>query len=290
MSDQIDLQIVAEVLKNSQEILVAIGKEPSLDQVAAGLGLFLCFKKLGKSVSITCPSLMVVEFSHLVGLDKITTTVGNKNLVVSFDYVQDSIEKVSYNVEGNKFNLVVQPKKGGKPLDSHNVSYSYAGMEADMVFIIGAESFDDLGEIYTKNQTAFTSAYTVSINKILQNHFAQTNIVDAASSSLSEIAAWFLEQMGNTASGDSASNLLAGIDQATNRFSAPDIKAGAFIAAGKLMQNGAQRDVQIARPQNPNLPLPLVRPMTVSQSQDLAPQTPPKEWLEPKIFQGSSKI
>lgn len=300
MSDQVDLQPIQQALNNSHDVLIVLPQNPNFDQVAAGLGLYLSLKKSDKSVAIACSSLMVVEFSRLVGLDKVKTSVGNKNLVVSFDYIQDSIEKVTYNVEGNKFNLVVQPKKGSKPLDSKNVTFSYSGMKADIIFIIGAKSLGEIGEIYSNNQESFTAAYTISINIALANHFAQTSIVDNKASSISEIVAWFLEQSGFAAIGDSASNLLSGIDKATNRFSDITTQAAAFITAGKLMQNGGVRQEIIApRPAQPSVPtLPLVRPMSIAESKEISPSqdqlplttNPPKEWLEPKIFQGSSKV
>lgn len=304
MSDNRDVLPIGEILKTSQEIIIAIPSEPSLDQVAAGLGLYLSLKNVGKSITIFCPSPMVVEYSRLVGLDKVKTSIGNKNLVVSFDYIQDSIEKVSYNVEGAKFNLVVQPKKGSKPLDAKSVSYSYSGLEADLIFTIGATSFESLGDMYTKNQAAFENAYTANITMTVDSHFAKTTITDKNAAALSQITGWFLEQIGFPASGDAASNLLAGIDHATNRFANPQTPAGAFVMAGNLMQNGAKRGLEMIRPIVPNIPTSLLRPMSVSQSEDIEPtidqleltpkttavQTPPKDWLEPKIFQGGAKL
>ncbi|MFC1653619.1 bifunctional oligoribonuclease/PAP phosphatase NrnA [Patescibacteria group bacterium] len=315
MSEQLDLNPVQESLASANNILVVIGKNPNHDTVASGLSIYLSLKSSGKNVEVACPSPMLVEFSRLVGLDKVKEKVGNKNLVVSFDYIQDGIEKVNYNVKNEKFNLIVQPKKGAKPLDSKNVSFSYSGMQADMIFIIGASSLGDLGVIYKDNQESFDSAYTISLNKTLQNSFAQTTISDDKASSISEITVWFLEQTGYQPKNDIASNLLSGVDMSTNRFSSPNTPPSAFKAAAKLMENGARRQFAPAIiPKLPQIPTqtkianqgqkPLVGPMTQDDSQKTPPkeeqlktndeqeekQEPPKEWLEPKIFRGSTKV
>ena len=321
MSDQIDLQPIQNALNQAKDIQIIITKDPDHDTVAASLSLFLSLKQNQNQVSIICSSPMVVEHSRLVGLDKIKSKAGNKNLVVSFEYIKDSIEKVSYNVEGNKFNLVVQPKNGSKPLDPKSVSYSYSGMSADLIFIFGANSFDDLDEIYQKNKKEFETAHTISINRLLQTPFAQTTISDKSSGSLSEITMWLLEQIGLSINPDIASNLLSGVDRATNRFSSPNTPASSFLMAGKLMQLGAIRHSMPERPKLPNLPdlktppikplmsppsaiSPLLTPMPPEESekikpkedqveedqQDSSPEDTPKDWFEPKIYRGSTKI
>jgi hypothetical protein len=323
MSDQTDLKPIQLALDQATNIFIVITNHPNHDTVAAALSLFLALKENKKNVDIACPSEMVVEYSRLVGLDKIKNKAGNKNLVISFEYIKDSIEKVSYNVEGPKFNLVVQPKKGSKPLDPKSVSYFYSGMNADLIFIFGARSYQDINHLYIKNKKSFDSAHTISINKTLETPFAQTTISDKFSGSISEITFWLLEQIGLKPSADIASNLLSGIDRATNKFSSPNTPASSFLTAGKLIQLGAKRHITPQRPKIPNLPnlnpspqespyppasstpSPLLKPMTPQESEKIKPQeedapeenqpnnnssSTPKDWLEPKIYRGSTKI
>lgn len=143
---------------------------------------------------------------------------------------------------------------------------------------------------------------------------------------MSEITFWLLEQIGHKPSPDTASNLLSGIDRATNKFSSPNTPASSFLTAGKLMQLGARRQIMPQRPKVPNLPnlttspqqplptpispptsppiSPLLKPMSRQDSEKIKPQedileenqkdhsssSTPKDWLEPKIYRGSTKI
>ena len=54
---------------------------------------------------------MVVEFNRLVGVNKITTELGNKNLVIKFKYYKVAgSEIVSYDIEKGEVKLSVMPK------------------------------------------------------------------------------------------------------------------------------------------------------------------------------------
>jgi len=152
----------AQDLKKSfdqaKTILILVVDNPKLDHLASALGLYLALSKSDKKVSVACPTPMRVEFNRLVGVDKVRSNIGSRDLVVSFPYEKDSIEKVSYNVDDAKFNLVIQPKTGFPNLDSDKVSYSYSGAEADLVFIIGAPKLDSLGPFYHNEKKLFETA------------------------------------------------------------------------------------------------------------------------------------
>ena len=107
---------VRSLLQNAQSVLIALSTANDEDIVAAGLGLYLTLSKMKKQVTIVTSEKVTVEVSHLFGIDKITDQIaGGNNLVVSMPYKDGSIEKVSYHIDGNKFNLVIEPR--GERLD-----------------------------------------------------------------------------------------------------------------------------------------------------------------------------
>jgi hypothetical protein len=89
---------------------------------------------------------MTVAESRLIGVDQIKTELPGRNLVISFNYVKDAIEKVSYNVDNGKFNLLVQPKAGHPPLSADNVSFKLAGSLTDLVILVGDAKIPDAGQ------------------------------------------------------------------------------------------------------------------------------------------------
>ena len=71
------------LIDSAQEILILLPSKPFLDQVAGALSLYLSLSESGKSVSISCPAPMVTEYSRLIGVDKVGSDLGSKNLVIN---------------------------------------------------------------------------------------------------------------------------------------------------------------------------------------------------------------
>ncbi|OGD61788.1 hypothetical protein A2160_05490 [Candidatus Beckwithbacteria bacterium RBG_13_42_9] len=242
MVDQNQLAKVADLLKQAKTVLVLLPANPSVDYVATALGLFLSLEKAKKQVHVGCSTPMSVAFSRLFGVDKIKTQVGCRSLVISFPYVESAIEKVSYHVEGQKFNLVIVPKKGQAPLDPQNVSYANAGAEADVLIVVGAQRWEDLGELYTKEKDSLTNTQTIiSLDNRMQiSQFSTHNLNDNQASSAAEIAARLLKEGAFSTKGDIATNFLAGIEFGTNNLQVKT-SADTFETIAWLMRKGSQR-------------------------------------------------
>src|SRR3989344_9541311 len=97
-----DVVKLKPILDASKDITILFGENPTLDTVAASLGLYLSLTASSKNVTIASPKPMVVEFSNLVGANKVSSVLGNKNFVISLDYNEESIEKVSYHIDSGK--------------------------------------------------------------------------------------------------------------------------------------------------------------------------------------------
>src|SRR3989344_5373161 len=95
------------VIDAASSVLILLPKNPTFDQVAAALSLYLAIEGK-KDVTISCPTQMRVEYNRLVGINKISDEVGSKNLVLKFsDYPAENIERVSYDIENQQFRLSV---------------------------------------------------------------------------------------------------------------------------------------------------------------------------------------
>lgn len=289
---------IQSTLAPAQSIFVALPRNANFDKVAAALGLYLSLVKINKAVSIASPTEITVKFSPLVGVNKIKNRFegAKNNLIVSFDYVEEAIEKVSYNIENGKFNLVIKPKPGRPPLDSKRVQYSYSGGQADLIFTIGADSLEDLGDLFKDNKEAFKKSKIINIDSNPRNQqYGQINLVDPAVASISEQVVELIGQLRLPTDGDISSNLLFGIERATNRFTSIKIGPATFEAAAFCLKMGARRQAKRPLERKPSQPL---RPMPTKVSAQKTPPEPEKEekekhspdWLEPKIYKGNTRI
>lgn len=289
MNDNTQIDEFKKALDSAKSIFVLLPQNPSLDATASALALFLSLKEEGRSVFIACPSKMRVEYSSLVGVDQISDKIGNRNLIISFDYAEDSIEKVSYNVEAGKFNLVIEPKPGFKPIGNENVEFNYEGIEADLVIVVGTQRLENLAEFYEKERENISKATVVNLDRAAANtNFGQINLVRRDAGSISEIVFRIIKNLSLHMNVDIAGNLLKGIESQTNNFQAPFAGAETFEAAAQLLRAGAKRssavapsarvwDPHLGLPQRPSPAFPTIQPPVVSQMIRPATQVPPPQ-------------
>lgn len=199
------------ILQSAQSILVALPKDADDDTVAASLAFFLTIQKMRKQVSIVSDGEIRVEQAHLFGINKITKQIsGGNTLVVSLPYKEGTIEKVSYNIEGDKFNLVIEPRGERLTFSPDEVEYNFGKGEYDTVFVFGARDLNALGNLYRNHQSTFSGKQLVNIDNHEGNTgFGQVNIVEPGS--ISQTVAVFFKALRLPLDQDPASNLYTGI-------------------------------------------------------------------------------
>ncbi|MBI4058175.1 hypothetical protein HY408_00240 [Candidatus Gottesmanbacteria bacterium] len=280
----ISTEVIAfkETLEPARTVVIVMPEVASRDAIAAGLALYLSLKQLQKTVTVVCGKPATVGLSHLVGINKLTTKTGNKNFVISLDYQEGAIEKVSYNIEGNKFNLVIEPRTGAPLLDEKNVSYSYSGMGADLIITIEAPTKESLGKLYFENKSLFDEKPLVVIdNKTANAQYGKINLV-RPSASVSELVAHLLRVGELPVDMDIASNLYDGITFTTHNFTSAQVNAVTFESAAWLMHQGARKVGVLRQEELPR------REFSRREDEEL-PETPP-DWLKPKIYKGSTLL
>lgn len=316
-----DLTKVKEFFDKAQEVLIVTHERPTFDSIGSSLALSLGLSGIGKKVTVACLDPMTVALSSFVGVNKIASDLAKKNFIISLDYIDGSIEKVSYNIEGNKFNLVIEPRPGFEPFSPDRVHYSYAGGNADVIVSVDTIHLGGLGKLYEDNKELFAGKPIVNVDHHPNNsHYGAHNIVDPTASSTAELVAQLLSTLGAPLTLDIATNLLNATSGATSNFQNATISPGAFELAAACVKAGAKRfqkvEVSEEVPSGETVtdmpmprPMPKVAPMqTASQGSGQAPQRAvpqstqgqapfppaggsgqaPADWLKPKIFKSSS--
>ncbi len=254
---------IQELLAKAQEVLIVTHENPTQDSLGASLALFLSLSAAGKKASLVCSTPTTVEFSNLVGIDKVNQELGGRNFVISLDYTEGTIEKVSYNINDNKFNLIIEPQPGAPAFTPEKVHYSNSAASPDLIFVIDTVSLEGLGKLY-EDKDLFAKVTTINIDSHNNNaRFGKINLIDPEASSTSEVLTFFLQNLGSPLSEDIAGNLLIGIEQTTHNF-APGAGAGSFEAAAICLKAGGKRGG-------------LGKKGEVSEEA-------PADWLTPKIF------
>jgi hypothetical protein len=315
---------IVQLFTNSRSILIVVSKSAKIDSLAAALGLYLALIAQGKSVHIATEAT-VNGADKLIGFDKIKKTIeqGGNILKVTFPYSDGNIDKVTYNITDDRFNLLIEPRAGAQPLTNKDVQFGYTGGQTDLIVTIDAPTLEALGDLYLDNPDVFTREKIVNIDRRFDNQqYGGENLVEKEFSSTSEIVMRTLSSLHWELNNDIATNLYAGLMSATNNFTSFSTNAQSFEAASILLKSGA-RKLPIATPQsrpafgaNPAFPAgaeampknqsifaqpPQVQPQFQPQSQpqpqpESQPQPqpqakkPPQDWLKPKIFKSTDLI
>lgn len=289
-----DITKVKELLDKANSILVVTHEHPTFDSIGSTLALYLGLESLGKKVSIVCPDAMTVELSSFVGVNKFAQDLSRKNFIISLDYEDGSIEKVSYNIEGNKFNLVIEPRTGHEGFSQDKVHYSYGGTTADMIFTVDTIHLGGLKQVYEANKELFSGKPVVNIDRHPNNaRYGQMNVIDPQVSSTAEVVSQFLSGIGVRLTADIATNVLNALYGATNAFQTAHVNAQVFELAAACLKTGGKRfwkptvaeEVPTVSVESVAAPAPVVEVKPAAKP----PETPP-DWLKPKIYKSSNLL
>ena len=269
--------------------LLILPPKPGFDQVAASLALFLSLRDSGRNVSVVCPSLMTVEFNHLVGVEKIEERIYGTDLVISLNYSADQIEKVSYNDDAGQPNVVIQPKTGAPALSQESVKFSYVGAGADLVITFGVKDLS----LLNLPGLDLSQSFLVDIDTdALNPQFGHLNIIDSESASFGEVVMGIISGLSLSFSVDAAQNILAGLWRATQGLTKNTVSADTFETVSLCLRVGAQKPHPESQPapvrREEFVPFPPKAREPKPSSEIEVRAKPPADWFEPKIFKGNN--
>jgi len=205
-------QEIKNLLTNSKTALVVV-PQLTIDSLGSALALALLLKKSNIETKVFCPTKTDANYSKLSGLDLITETHNENDLVVTLDYPLTQIEKVSYNQDNGKLNLVVQTKDGSPKVAENQIVITNQSVSADINFILGDESL--LGA----NANIVTKGNWINISSVsIQKSWAKVNLIDQ-DAPYAEILTFLLPMLGLELNLEAAKNLLIALRVATQSFS-----------------------------------------------------------------------
>ena len=310
--DSIMLEKIKDLLAKNENIGIAVGKNPGVDEMAGALSLYLALSGVGKKASVACSTPPIVALSSLVGIDRVRKSFegdGAGDLTVSFPYKEGEIEKISYTLEEGKLNILVKAGENGLNFNEKDVEYKRGGGAPGLIFVVGTPRLSDLGTAF--DMEVLKDSKVINIDYKLDNQgFGDIPLIGKSASSVSELVANFLTSLDLKMDVDIASNLMAGIISATDNFQNPKTSPLSFEMAAFLMKNGAIRKTNDSKKNivEDSFFTPKSQPQTPSFSKttigtgekkaafakegfgEPTEDNPPDDWLAPKIYKGSTSI
>jgi nanoRNase/pAp phosphatase (c-di-AMP/oligoRNAs hydrolase) len=235
---------IKNLLSTAKTALIAV-PQLTIDSVAAALALAINLKKSNIETKVFCPVKPDANYSKLSGLDLLIDTFNQNDLVITLDYPLTQIEKVNYNQDNGKLNLIVQTKDGAPKVAENQISIVSQSTAADINFILGEETA--LGAATTMVNSG--NWIQISPNNNIKP-WAKAVIVDQ-DAPFCEIFTFLLPMIGLNLNVDSAKNLLIGLRVATQSFSV-NVSPETFEAGAACLK--ATQPVEVVSPvTNPSI-------------------------------------
>lgn len=297
----IDQNIISSIHKSVSEassVILILPPEPTPDQVVSALSLHEVFKSNNKQSQIGCSTPISLS-NDSINLKEIKDSIGQKNLTISFDYAEEDLEKVDYDVRSNgQFFLVIKPKEGSPVPDISDVKFSYTGAKADLVIVFGISALEELGKIYSDEKEFLDNSSILSLNLSSKpTNFNATTFHNQDFSSYSEMVGFIIEKITASVPSETASNLISEIYSKTQSLSSSKITADTFSTIAYLMRQGGLINQsksfplqKFSQPQYfevPNYNTPSRSSSQPPKFNGQAAKTVPGDWKKPKIFRSN---
>src|SRR5579864_3897741 len=161
--DKNTIQKLKDAIGKSNNIGIAVGQNPSIDEMGAALALYLMLRRANKRVTIASPTDPIVEISSLVGIDRVQRNFGGDagDLVVSFPYKEGEIEKVSYTLENNFLNIIVKSSEQGLSFNEQEIKYTRGSGSIDLLIVVGTSTLDQIGDTIDSQKLANISIINI---------------------------------------------------------------------------------------------------------------------------------
>jgi len=234
-------QQALELINKAKRVLIAPGR-PDGDSIGSAIALHIILNKLDKKVETVVLEPMPEKFDFLPAVKEFQKQFkGNQDFIISLDCSNASADKLSYNFNENKLNIVVTPKEG--EFKSTDISTSLGKFPYDVIITLDAADFDQIGKLYEDNPKLFQSVPVINIDHHASNdYFGTVNLVDLTATSTAEILVGVIEALGpSLIDEDVATALLSGIINDTGSFQHSNTTPKSLTIAAQMVGFGARQ-------------------------------------------------
>lgn len=234
---------VSDKIKNAENILVALSRDPSVDELAAALGLTMFLDSLQKHTTAIFSGLIPNALQFLQPDETFENNTDSlQDFIITLD--KDKADHLRYKLDGDFVKIYITPYK--TLITQDDLEFSRGDYNVDLVLALGVPTANDLDEALAEHGRIMHDATAVDITTDVPGRFAEIEWSDPGASSVSEmVTRLILTMRGQNVRLDKeiATALLTGIVAATGRFSNDRTTSETLEMASKLMSMGADQQL-----------------------------------------------
>ena len=271
---------VVDKIKASENILIALSKNPNIDEISAALGLAMILDTIHKHVTAIFSGQVPNVLQFLKPEETFEKTTNSlQDFIIALS--KDKVDHISYKIEGDFVKVYVTPYKA--TIGQADLSMSYGDYNVDLVICFDVISGDEIDPALSEYGRIMHDATAINLTVGTPGRFAELEWQDSNVSSISEMVVGLADKLGLASFSEQvATALLTGIVASTDHFSNPRTSSNTMSIASKLMSFGANQQLissQIMEKiKTPDIPATSIAPTTsiapVAPANPVAPVTP----------------
>ena len=239
-------QQIVEKIKNSTNILVTVGKNPSVDALSAALSLTLMLNRLDKHATAVFSGEVPPAINFLEPGKTFENTVDSlRDFIIALD--KEKADRLRYKVEDDVVRIFITPYK--TVISEKDLQFSQGDFNVELIVALGVEAREDLDAAITAHGRILHDATVVTINADNgQSTLGSLDWSDASASSLCEMLMSLSEALQSGLLDEQiATAVLTGIVASTDRFRNERTSPRVMTMAAQLMAAGANQQLIAAK-------------------------------------------
>lgn len=236
---------VAERIDGVENILVALSRNPSVDEMAAALALTVYLDSIGKHATAiysgrTPNALEFLKPSETFEAD----TNSLRDFIIALN--KEKADHLRYKLDGDYVKIYITPYKTN--ITEEDLEYTHGDYNVDLVLALNVASADELDAALKEHGKIMHDAEAVNISLGEAGKFGEVEWVDSKASSVSEMVTRLMDYMvaekkQGQMTKEEATALLTGIVAATERFMNEKTTPETMELAAELMGRGADQQL-----------------------------------------------
>lgn len=239
-------QQIVEKIKNSTNILVTVGKNPSVDALSAALSLTLMLNRLNKHATAVFSGEVPPAINFLEPNKTFENSVDSlRDFIIALD--KEKADRLRYKVEDDVVRIFITPYK--TIISEKDLQFSQGDFNVELIVALGVEKREDLDMAITAHGRILHDATVVSINTDgNQSTLGTIDWSEASASSLCEMLMSLSEALQSGLLDEQiATAVLTGIVANTDRFRNERTTPRVMTMAAQLMAAGANQQLIAAK-------------------------------------------
>ena len=233
---------IVRKIADAHNVLIALSSDPSVDELAAAIGLSIYLDKLGKRATAIYSGSTPNALEFLKPEETFESTADTlQDFVIALN--KEKADHLRYKLDGDFVKVYITPYK--TRIAESDLEFSYGDFNVDLVIALDVMNGIDLDTALREHGRIMHNAVIINITTGKPGKFGEIEWSEPKASSISEIAAKLSYMMSRDVplEKEEATAFLTGIVAATNRFSNAKTFPDTMKLASKLMESGANQQL-----------------------------------------------